>query len=110
MTGLAIVGGSYAALNVAASARQHGYAESITILTDEHELPYHRPPLSKGFLLGATDRETLPLRGEAFYRDNAIEIVFGARACAVDRGASRIETTKGNFAFSKLAITTGTRA
>jgi 3-phenylpropionate/trans-cinnamate dioxygenase ferredoxin reductase subunit len=110
MTGLAIVGGSYAALNVAASARQHGYAESITILTDEHELPYHRPPLSKGFLLGATDRETLPLRGEAFYRDNVINIVFGARASAVDCGASRIETTKGAFAFSKLAITTGTRA
>ena len=110
MEGLAIVGGSYAALNIAASARQHGYSESITILTDENELPYHRPPLSKGFLLGATDRETLPLRGEAFYRDNAIEVVFGARAGTIDRAALRVETTKGSFGFSKLAIATGTRA
>lgn len=110
MTGLAIVGGSYAALNIAASARQHGYLEPITILTDEDVLPYHRPPLSKGFLLGSVDRETLPLRGEAFYRDNAIEVVFGTRVNAVDRTGQKVETSRGRIAFSKLAIATGTRA
>ena len=85
MAGLAIVGGSYAALNIASSARQNGYGEDITIFTDEDVLPYHRPPLSKGFLLGSVDRETLPLRGEAFYRDNRIEVVFGARVDQIDR-------------------------
>ncbi len=110
MAGLAIVGGSYAALNIAASARQHGYIEPITILTDEDVLPYHRPPLSKGFLLGSVDRETLPLRGEAFYRDNAIEVVFDTRVNAVDRAGLKVETSRGPFAFSSLAIATGTRA
>jgi len=110
MAGLAIVGGSYAALNIASSARQNGYGEDITIFTDEDVLPYHRPPLSKGFLLGSVDRETLPLRGEAFYRDNRIEVVFGARVDQIDRAEQCVETTKGRFGFQQLAIATGTRA
>jgi len=109
VSGLVIVGGSYAGLNIAASARQNGFAESITMLTDESHLPYHRPPLSKGFLLGNVERETLPLRGEGFYRDNAIEIVFGAKATEIDR-SGYVETGKGRFAFDQLAIATGTRA
>ena len=52
MTGLVVIGGSYAGFNVAMSARQHGYAEPIRMLIDEPVLPYHRPPLSKGYLLG----------------------------------------------------------
>ena len=109
MSGLVIVGGSYAGLNIAASARQNGYSESITMLTDEAYLPYNRPPLSKGFLLGGVERETLPLRGEAFYRDNEIEVIFGARATQIDR-AGYVDTVKGRFDFGQLAIATGTRA
>lgn len=109
VSGLVIVGGSYAGLNIAASARQNGYSESITMLTDEAYLPYNRPPLSKGFLLGGVERETLPLRGEAFYRDNEIEVIFGARATQIDR-AGYVDTVKGRFDFGQLAIATGTRA
>ena len=85
---LAIVGGFYAALNIAVSAPQHGYSESITILTDEDVLPHHRPPLSKGFLLGAIDGETLPLRGKYLYRDDGIEVIFGARIVESAKAAS----------------------
>lgn len=109
MAGLVIVGGSYAGLNIASSARQHGYSESITMLTDEACLPYNRPPLSKAFLLGGVERETLPLRGEAFYRDNCIDVVFEARATEVDR-EGYVATSKGRFDFAQLAIATGTRA
>ena len=109
MSGLVIVGGSYAGLNIASSARQNGYSDSITMLTDEACLPYNRPPLSKGFLLGGVERETLPLRGEAFYRDNRIDVVFGVRATQIDR-AGYVDTSRGRFDFAQLAIATGTRA
>ena len=109
VSGLVIIGGSYAGLNVAASARQNGYTDRITMLTDESYLPYNRPPLSKGFLLGAVERDALPLRGEPFYRDNAIDVVFDCRAEEIDR-TGHVETSKGRFAFDKLAIATGTRA
>ena len=109
MSGLLIVGGSYAGLNIAASARQHGFDGAITMLTEEAFLPYHRPPLSKGYLTGAVDAESLPLRGEVFYRDNQVDVVFGARAEHVEP-EGRVVTTKGTFGFDKLAFATGTQA
>jgi len=45
-----IVGGGQAALQTAVSLRQHGYDGTVTLLTDEDVPPYHRPPLSKGYL------------------------------------------------------------
>jgi len=109
VTGLVIIGGSYAALNIAAAARQNGFGERITMLTEEACLPYNRPPLSKGFLFGEVDRGTLPLRGEPFYRDQAIDVMFGVRVEEVDK-AGHVETTGARFAFDQLAIATGTRA
>ena len=109
MSGLVIVGGSYAGLNIAATARQNGYLERIVMLTDEQHLPYHRPPLSKGFLTGESDEASLPLKGEKFYADNSVEVIFGARVEAIDRRGS-LSSTVGDFSFDKLAIATGTRA
>jgi hypothetical protein len=58
---LIIVGGSYAAYQTAASARENGRDGSIAIITDEAELPYHRPPLSKAFLQEGPEKQELPL-------------------------------------------------
>ncbi|KHK89823.1 NAD(P)/FAD-dependent oxidoreductase [Novosphingobium malaysiense] len=109
MAGLVIVGGSYAGLNMAQAARQHGYGEPIVMLTDEQYLPYHRPPLSKGFLTGDSDVESLLIKGEKFYEDQQINVVLGARAEAVER-EGRVVTKRGVFAFDALGIVTGTRA
>ena len=79
------------------------------MLTEEAFLPYHRPPLSKGYLTGAVDAESLPLRGEVFYRDNQVDVVFDARAEHVEP-EGRVVTTKGTFGFDKLAFATGTQA
>jgi len=63
-----IVGGSYAAYQMAASARENGHDRSIVVITDEGELPYHRLPLSKAFLQAGPLRQELPLKSESFYR------------------------------------------
>ena len=52
MSGLVVVGGSYAGIQAALSARQAGYLEAVTVVCDEDWLPYQRPPLSKAFLVG----------------------------------------------------------
>jgi 3-phenylpropionate/trans-cinnamate dioxygenase ferredoxin reductase subunit len=109
--GLVIVGGSYAAMQTAASARDAGYAGKIRLVTDETQLPYQRPPLSKGFLLGAMQESALPLRAEAFYRDNAIELVLDTRVEAIDRTAKRVLTTDGRrLPYDCLALAVGARA
>ena len=47
-----IVGAGHAGFQVAASLRQHGFAERICLINDEAHLPYQRPPLSKAYLKG----------------------------------------------------------
>jgi 3-phenylpropionate/trans-cinnamate dioxygenase ferredoxin reductase subunit len=109
--GLVIVGGSYAAVHIAASARQAGYAEPIRLVSDEPHPPYQRPPLSKGFLLGQVDPATLPIRGEAFYRDQAVELVLAKRITEIDRGAMRVRLgDRETLAYDRLALATGARA
>jgi 3-phenylpropionate/trans-cinnamate dioxygenase ferredoxin reductase subunit len=106
---LVIVGGSYAACEMAAAARQNGYEGAIRILTEERGLPYHRPPLSKAFLLG--EKNILPIRGGKFYQDNRIDIVFGARAVEIDLHGKRVITAAGDLVdFDQLALAVGARA
>ena len=51
-SGLIVIGGSYAAAQIATAARKYGYDAPIRVLSDEDTLPYQRPPLSKAFLTG----------------------------------------------------------
>lgn len=107
---LVVVGGSYAAAQVAASARQGGFQGSIRILSDERCLPYQRPPLSKIFLTEAGD-ESVPLRAEAFYREQDISIELGVKATRINRAAKAVETSGGaSIPFETLVIATGARA
>jgi 3-phenylpropionate/trans-cinnamate dioxygenase ferredoxin reductase subunit len=109
--GLIIIGGSYAALNIAASAREAGYAEPIRLLTSEQHLPYHRPPLSKTYLSGAFKDASLPLKNEAFYSERSIETHLGTTATSIDRAAKIVQTSAGeSLAYDTLALATGARA
>ena len=111
MSGLVVIGASYAGMKVALTARQAGYAELVTVVSDEHSLPYERPPLSKGFLLGATRKQDLVLRDETFFASQRINLVLGHRATGIDRRARRV-TLAGGVAldFEKVVIATGSRA
>ncbi|WP_082980347.1 FAD-dependent oxidoreductase [Mesorhizobium sp. WSM3873] len=107
---LLIVGGSYAASELACQARESGYAEEIMIVSDEGDLPYHRPPLSKSYLKDASE-ELMPLRAEAFYRDKAIEVELSARVVAIDGHENRATLSNDIvIPFDTLALATGARA
>jgi 3-phenylpropionate/trans-cinnamate dioxygenase ferredoxin reductase component len=108
--GLVIVGGSYGGMQIAVSAREHGYAEPITLVTDEPLLPYDRPPLSKGLLLGKVAPPQLTLRPQSYYDENAIALRLGTRAERIDRAARRVETAAGAIPYDRLALATGCRA
>lgn len=109
--GLVIVGGSCAAVQIAAAARRAGYAEPIRMISEEDALPYQRPPLSKAFLLGTAGERDLPLRGEPFYRDQRIDLELGARAEAVDLRSREVVTAQGRrLRFERLALAVGARA
>ena len=54
-----IVGAGQAATHAAETLRRKGHAGRITLLGDESELPYQRPPLSKKYLAGDLERDRL---------------------------------------------------
>ena len=55
-------GAGQAGYQVASSLRQEGFTGSIVLVGDEPGVPYQRPPLSKAYLLGKADVESLALR------------------------------------------------
>ena len=107
---LVIVGASYAGVQLAASAREHGFDGRIVLIGDEADAPYQRPPLSKGFLSGSFSEERLPLRSQAFFDEEKIEWMPSMRATYIDRARREVELQDGTrIAYDHLALTTGAR-
>ena len=107
---LVIVGASYAGVQLAASARELGFEERIVIVGDEVHAPYQRPPLSKGLLTGKTSVDNLALRGPDFFAQNAIDLMLGRRAIALDPGARSVRLDDGAVLdYGWLALATGAR-
>ena len=104
-----IVGAGHAGFQVAASLRQHGYAERICLINDEAHLPYQRPPLSKAYLKGAGAPDSLMFRPDKFYREQNIELIAD-RAVSIDRGARKLLLASGaSLEYGHLVLATGAR-
>ncbi|WP_338831709.1 FAD-dependent oxidoreductase [Bradyrhizobium sp. 27S5] len=111
MSGLVVIGASYAGIQAALAARDAGYAEPVTVIADESALPYQRPPLSKDFLLGEIGAQELLMHDEAIFAGKRIELLLGHRVVEIDRSAGRVTSADGAvLAFDSLVIATGSRA
>lgn len=107
---LLIVGTGHAGSELALAARQGGWTGPITLLGDEKELPYQRPPLSKAYLLGKTDASSLALRPAEAYQNADIDLMLGVRVTRIERDAHTIYLADGrSLCYGKLALCTGGR-
>ena len=105
-----IIGASHAGAQLCISLRQGGWEGKITVIGDEPDLPYHRPPLSKDFLSGDKKIDEILLRPASVYEKANVEMKLGARVGAIDRDAKTILTDDGDtLAYDKLVLTTGAR-
>jgi 3-phenylpropionate/trans-cinnamate dioxygenase ferredoxin reductase subunit len=104
-----IIGAGQGGFQTAASLRAEGYQERITLIGDEPGVPYQRPPLSKGFLLGKQEQRHAELRPATFYETQRITLVT-ARATAIDRQARRVTLDSGEHVeYDTLVLATGAR-
>jgi NADPH-dependent 2,4-dienoyl-CoA reductase/sulfur reductase-like enzyme len=104
-----IVGGGAAGLAAAETLRSEGYAGALTMVCDEPELPYDRPPLSKQVLTGAWDADRTRFREAGHYADLGIRLVRG-RAAVLDAGGRTVYLSDGYpLRFDGLIIATGVR-
>lgn len=85
-------------------------AGDLAILSADDEIPYERPPLSKGFLAGKDTKESIRINPAEFYKERGIEIRLRCEIESVDPGAKRLRIKGGgNFGFDKLVVATGAR-
>jgi 3-phenylpropionate/trans-cinnamate dioxygenase ferredoxin reductase subunit len=106
-----IVGAGHAGGSAAAFLRQFGFEGAITLIGEEPLAPYQRPPLSKAWLKGEADGESLLLRPESFYPEHAIDLRLNRHAVAIDRAAKTVALEDGErVAYDVLILATGSSA
>ncbi|CCQ74511.1 NAD(P)/FAD-dependent oxidoreductase [Magnetospira sp. QH-2] len=108
--GVVIVGAGQAGYQTAESLRQEGYEGSITVVGEEPHVPYQRPPLSKAYLLGETDKHRLKFRAEEYYGEHAIDMRVNMAVTAIDRAAKHVSLSDGTtLDYARLVLATGAR-
>jgi 3-phenylpropionate/trans-cinnamate dioxygenase ferredoxin reductase subunit len=113
-TGLLIIGASQSGVQLAVSLRALGFDEHITLLGDEDHRPYQRPALSKEFLQGTVESESLIFRSNDYWADHNVALVKGEYIVRIDKeadGSGVAHSSSGKqFPFKRLALTVGARA
>jgi len=107
---IVIIGAGQAGAQAAYSLRQGGYRGAVTLLGDEPQPPYQRPPLSKGYLKGELETERLFLKPLSYYPEHEIELLTGRAAAEIDPAARTVSLQGGlRLAWDQLIIATGAR-
>ncbi|KOG75910.1 FAD-dependent oxidoreductase [Streptomyces flaveolus] len=103
-----IVGGGLAAGKAAEELREHGHDGPLLVIGDERERPYVRPPLSKGYLLGKEDRESIHVHPAGWYREHEVDLLLGTSVTSVDAQAKEVTLDDGRrVPYTKLLLATG---
>jgi 3-phenylpropionate/trans-cinnamate dioxygenase ferredoxin reductase subunit len=107
VTRFVIVGGGLAAAKAAGQLVDDGFGGEITMVSAEAELPYERPPLSKGYLTGDSDFDAALVHAEDFY-DRHVDLRRGVRATSLDVDTRTIGLGDGTeLRYEGLLLATG---
>jgi len=105
---IVIVGGGAAGFAAAEMLRRQDYKGGIVMLSSDDAPPVDRPNLSKDYLAGTAPEEWIPLRGDDFYADNAIDLRLQANVTAIDPRAREVLLADGGkVAYDRLLLATG---
>lgn len=105
---MVIVGAGLAGATAAATLREEGYTGPVVMFGEEGQVPYLRPPLSKGFLAGKESEESLLPYPEQWYRENDVELLTSDAAVSVDPHAHTVALAGGRAVqYGKLLLATG---
>lgn len=103
-----IVGASLAGAKAAEALRTEGYDGRIVLIGAEPHHPYERPPLSKGYLQGAKERDSVFVHDTDWYADNDIDFRPDTRATDLDPEAHTVTLIGGTtIVFDRLLLATG---
>ncbi|MCQ4314306.1 FAD-dependent oxidoreductase [Pseudomonas stutzeri] len=106
-----IVGTGQSGVSLAFKLRMLGCQEEITLIGEEPDLPYHRPPLSKKYVTNLAEADGLYLKPKQLYESERIELRLGCRITTLDRTAKSVTLDDGTtLRYDWLALATGANA
>jgi 3-phenylpropionate/trans-cinnamate dioxygenase ferredoxin reductase subunit len=106
---LVIVGAGLAGAKAVEALRAQGFDGRLTLIGDERDRPYERPPLSKEYLTGKADRDTVFVHEAGWYAQHDVDLRLGVAVTAIDDGGEhRVRLADGStVGYDKLLLTTG---
>jgi NADPH-dependent 2,4-dienoyl-CoA reductase/sulfur reductase-like enzyme/nitrite reductase/ring-hydroxylating ferredoxin subunit len=105
---IVVVGGGAAGFAAVEMLRRQGFQGEISMLSDDDAPPVDRPNLSKDFLAGSAPEEWVPLRDDAFYADQKIDLRLKTTVAGVDVASRQVLLADGaNVAYDRLLLATG---
>jgi len=106
-----IVGAGHAGGSAAAFLRQYGHEGPIVLIGEEPLLPYQRPPLSKAWLKGEADADSLALKPQDWYAEANVALRLQGVATSLNRGDRTVTLASGEvITYDFLILATGARA
>lgn len=103
-----IVGAGLAGAKAAEALRDNGFSGEVVLLGEESDPPYDRPPLSKDYLLGKTERNNVYLHSNQWYEDHDIDLRLGTRVLSIDRDGHTVRIQTGEtLRYGKLLLAMG---
>ena len=103
-----ILGASLAGAKAAAELRERGFDGRVVLVGAESERPYERPPLSKEYLQGKSERQKAYVHDEGFYDQQDIELRLGTAAESIDPASATVSLAGGEeLPYDALLLTTG---
>jgi 3-phenylpropionate/trans-cinnamate dioxygenase ferredoxin reductase component len=103
-----LVGGGLAAGNCARWLREEGADGTILLVGREPDLPYNRPPCSKGYLQATESREEVLFRPAQWYEEQQVEALTRVSVTGLSVSERRAELSNGqSVTFDKGLLATG---
>jgi 3-phenylpropionate/trans-cinnamate dioxygenase ferredoxin reductase subunit len=103
-----IVGGGLAGAKAAEALREQGFDGRVVLVGAEEHLPYERPPLSKDYLAGKAELDSIFVHTAQWYASQRIELRLGAEVISIDRLGHEVELADGSrLSYTKLLLATG---
>jgi 3-phenylpropionate/trans-cinnamate dioxygenase ferredoxin reductase component len=108
MKKVVIIGAGHAGIQAAISLREEGFEGEIILLAAEKDMPYQKPPLSKGFLQGKQSESAIAFRSDQYYQNNRIELQLGVTVEKLFPSEHKLLIDTGDIiSYTHLILATG---
>lgn len=103
-----IIGASLSGAKAAEALRAKGFDGPVVLVGDEPHRPYERPPLSKDYLTGKSEREKAFVHPESWYQEHDVELRLGCHVAAIERSGHAVRLPDASrLTYAKLLLATG---